>query len=127
MPDLTELDRLIEEGLTLYGQGDLDGALLVWEHALSMDPENPQANSYVDYVRLNYEMLTTDAGHDEAAPFGIGTDEPEYQIEIMPGGGKEPPAPMYMDPGDVGWGIEEEPARASGPMGRPSEETLDRM
>ena len=26
-----------------------------------MDPDNPQANSYVDYVRMNYEMLTTDA------------------------------------------------------------------
>ena len=128
MPDLTELDRLIEEGLTLYGQGDLDGALLVWERALSVDPENAQANSYVDYVRMNYEMLTTDAGNDESAPFGIAAEEPEYQIEIMPGEVKpEPGAPMYMDPQDEGWFMDAEPERAGmQPHGRPSEETIDK-
>ena len=125
MPDLTELDRLIEEGLTLYGQGDLDGALLIWEKALAIEPENPQANSYVDYVRMNYEMLTTDAGNDEAAPFGIADDEPEYQIEIMPGEAKgaAPGAPMYMDPGDEGWFMDSERVRAGEPPSRPSEET----
>lgn len=129
MPDLTELDRLIEEGLTLYGQGELDGALLVWERALSIDPDNPQANSYVDYVRMNYEMLTTDAGHDESAPFGIAADEPEYQIEILPGEAKpEPGAPMYMDPGDEGWYMDREPDRAGlAPSNRPSEETIDKQ
>ncbi len=114
MPDLTELDRLIEEGLKMYGQGDLDAALLIWERALGMDPDNPQANSYVDYVRMNYEMLTTDGGQNEAAPFGIAEDEPEYQIEILPGevthGGVG--APMYMDPTDEGWFMESEPAHA---------------
>ena len=33
-----EIDRLIEEGLTRYGQGDLDGALAAWEQALAIDP-----------------------------------------------------------------------------------------
>jgi len=64
----TELDRLIEEGLTLYGQGDLDGALLIWEQVLSVDPENAQANSYVDYVRDNYELLTSDLGDERSRP-----------------------------------------------------------
>ena len=129
MPDLTELDRLIEEGLTLYGQGDLDAALLVWEQALAVDPDNAQANSYVDYVRMNYEMLTTDAGNDESAPFGIADEEPEYQIEILPGELKPTPgAPMYMDPQDEGWFMEAEPERAGmQPQGRPSEETIDKM
>ncbi len=129
MPDLTELDRLIEEGLTLYGQGDLDAALLVWEQALSVDPDNAQANSYVDYVRMNYEMLTTDAGNEESAPFGIAEEEPEYQIEILPGELKATPgAPMYMDPQDEGWFMEAEPERAGmQPQGRPSEETIDKM
>ncbi len=79
-----ELDQLIEEGLTLYGQGDLDGALLAWEKALAVDPENAQANSYVDYVRQNYDLLTGETQRDEssAAPFGFD-DEP-YQIEILP-------------------------------------------
>ena len=44
---------------------------------------------------------------------GIGSDEPEYQIEIMPGEvPAPPPAPMYMDPGDSGWGLGAEPGRA---------------
>ncbi len=82
--DATELDRLIEEGLTLYGQGNLDGALLVWEQVLSVDPDNAQASSYVDYVRMNYELLTSDLGDEDAGPFAIASDEePEYQIEIM--------------------------------------------
>ena len=31
---VSEIDRLIEEGLSLYGEGDLDGALLLWERVL---------------------------------------------------------------------------------------------
>ncbi len=110
--DATELDRLIEEGLTLYGQGNLDGALLVWEQVLSVDPENAQATSYVDYVRMNYELLTSDLGDEDAAPFGIAADgEPEYQIEIMiPSDAPAAPPPLHMDPLDEGWFIGEEGA-----------------
>src|SRR5215210_4851454 len=80
---MAEIDDLIEQGLNLYGQGDLDGALLAWEQALIVDPENAQANSYVDYVRMNYELLTGEVENPEQqAPFGID-DEP-YQIEILP-------------------------------------------
>ena len=112
MGTAADIDRLIEEGLNRYGAGDLDGALHVWEQALAIDPENAQANSYVDYVRLNYEVLQADSGLGVAAdssPFGI-EDEPEYIIEITrgeisPGGD---PAPLYMDPSDEGWFIEEE-------------------
>jgi hypothetical protein len=109
-----EIDRLIEEGLTLYGRGDLDGALLSWEQVLAIDPENPQANSYVDYVRMNYELLTTEVHSEEtSAPFGIGDDEPEYQIEILPGDPivQSTPPPLYMDPLDEGWYIEDESGR----------------
>lgn len=111
-----DLDRLIEEGLTLYGRGDLDAALEAWERVLAADPMNEQANSYVDYVRMNYEMLTQDANDESIAPFGIADDDPEYQIEIsagelLPG----PAAPMYMDPLDAGWMIEDEVRR--GPPG----------
>jgi hypothetical protein len=100
----TDLDRLIEEGLTLYGQGNLDGALLVWERVLLVDPDNAQANSYVDYVRMNYELLTSDLGDEDAGPFGIAADgEPEYQIEISPGEAPPVQPPLYMDPLDEGW------------------------
>jgi len=53
----TDIDSLIEDGLDRYGSGDLDGALMSWEKVLAIDPANAQANSYVDYVRQNYELL----------------------------------------------------------------------
>ncbi|MEP6862408.1 MAG: hypothetical protein ABJE66_17415 [Deltaproteobacteria bacterium] len=111
MAPAADIDRLIEEGLNRYGTGDLDGALLIWEQALAIDPDNAQANSYVDYVRVNYDVLRTDSGlgisTDGAAPFGI-EDEPEYIIEITRGELPPPDAPMYMEPTDEGWFIEEE-------------------
>ncbi|MCW5808889.1 MAG: hypothetical protein KIT31_41440, partial [Deltaproteobacteria bacterium] len=115
---LPEIDRLIEEGLTLYGQGDLSGALLVWEEALGIDPENPQANSYVDYVRMNYALLTTEAEDDGAfAPFGIAVEDSDYQVEIVRpdgGGGDGGPAELaYADPDEPGWYIEHEPREPS--------------
>jgi len=39
---VSELDRLIDEGLNRYGSGDLDGALEAWEEALAIDPDNAQ-------------------------------------------------------------------------------------
>ena len=111
MTPAADIDRLIEEGLNRYGTGDLDGALHLWEQVLAIDPENAQANSYVDYVRLNYEVLQTDSGlgvtTDGAAPFGI-EDEPEYIIEITRGEIEPGTAPMYIEPTDEGWFIEEE-------------------
>src|SRR5689334_18043279 len=111
-----DIDRLIEDGLNLYGAGDLDGALAAWEQALSVDPENAQANSYVDYVRQNYDLLTGDSANDEQkVPFGL-EDEP-YQIEILPGELRNsspsitPPvaaAPVVKDDVDEGWFMEEE-------------------
>jgi hypothetical protein len=113
-----EIDRLIEDGLSLYGKGDLDGALLAWEQALSEDPDNEQANSYVDYVRMHYELLTggeADPHADADGGYGIGADEdPEYQIEIVPGQiSPVAPPPMYMDPLDEGWFIEGDNAKAA--------------
>lgn len=105
--NVPDIDRLIEDGLSRYGVGDLDGALLAWEQALALDPENAQANSYVDYVRMNYELLTTELAQHEEAPFAIGEDEPEYQIEIEPGEAGELPA-LHADSIDEGWFIESE-------------------
>lgn len=109
----SDIDRLVEEGLSLYGHGDIDGALLRWEEVLALDPDNAQASSYVDYVRSNYELLTNsepavEDGFD--APFGI-EEEPEYQIEILPGELPTPQAPMHMDHIDEGWFLDEAPTR----------------
>ena len=129
-----EIDRLIEEGLARYGQGDLDGALETWEKALEIDPDNPQAMSYAEYVRTNYDLLTADLGGEatiQGAPFGIADDEPEYQIEIQPGEIKaaapDRHAPPHLDPADEGWYIDEETQSRLGPPGiavdqRPSQD-----
>jgi len=107
-PSHSEIDKLIEDGLHRYAMGDLDGALLVWEEVLALDPENSQAASYVDYVRTNYELLTgiDDAG--DGAPFAIASDDPEYQIEIVPGELAAGPAPRAIGSVDEGWLIEDE-------------------
>jgi hypothetical protein len=106
----SEVDRLIEEGLGRYGSGDVDGALAVWEQALALDPDNAQAQSYVDYARANYQLLTTGGPDvDDGAPFGIDED-PEYQIEVSPGAlSARDDAPIYLDPHDTGWGVDDEP------------------
>src|SRR6185436_16492648 len=77
---------LIEKGLEHYGAGDLDGALLCWESALSMAPDEPRALGYVEYVKANYPLLTggsTDDG-ELAVPFGLANldDEAAYEVEI---------------------------------------------
>ncbi len=114
---VTEIDQLIEQGLSRYGEGELDEALLLWERVLAIDPENAQANSYVDYVRMNYELLTGEGNTEHSGPFGIGDDEPEYQIEILPGDVVEPaaPAPLYVDGPDQGWAIGDERGGAALP------------
>ena len=43
----SDIDRLIEEGLARYGAGDLDGALLIWDKVLAIEPDNAQATSAV--------------------------------------------------------------------------------
>jgi hypothetical protein len=116
--DPRDIDRLIEDGLNRYGTGDLDGALLMWEQALALDPDNAQANSYVDYVRMNYELLTTELARNEDAPFAIGDDEPEYQIEIELGEAGEPSPPLHVDPLDEGWFIDAEPGARNGGLSR---------
>ena len=121
----SEVDRLIEAGLTQYGSGDLDGALAVWEQALALDPENPQAQSYVDYVRANYALLKSGAELDDGlAPFGI-EEEPEYHIEVSPGElVAAEAAPIQLDPHDEGWGMDDEPI-SIGPMLRAIELEAD--
>ncbi len=120
MGDSSDIDRLIELGLNRYGAGDLDGALLLWEEALALDPDNAQATSYVDYVRINYDLLTSGdpSVENDDAPFAI-EEEPEYMIEIIPERFSDPElagstadlplaaAMISLDPIDAGWDVDE--------------------
>lgn len=112
--DPAAIHRLIEDGLSKYGTGDLDGALLAWERALSLDPDNTQAASYVEYVRTNYEVLVSGATGEDSAPFGID-DEPSHRISTRPGEVVASDAsPMFFDPTDEGWFIESEQVGRAG-------------
>jgi hypothetical protein len=107
----SDIDRLIELGLNRYGAGDLDGALLMWEEALAIDPDNARANGYVDYVRHNYDLLSSEpeVTQGDDAPFGI-EEEPEYQIEVAAGElvVERESQPVLAEAGiDAGWFDEE--------------------
>ncbi len=113
-----DIDGLVERGLLRYRAGDIDGALTAWEHALAVDPTEPRALGYVDYVRQNYDELV---GRGPAPmsemliPFGLGrgddddfADGAEYEISISQEGDPLPePAPLLVGVDD-GWGLEAE-------------------
>jgi hypothetical protein len=125
----SDIDRLIEAGLNRYGAGDIDEALLMWEQALAADPDNPQLNSYVDYVRANYDLLTSAELELVDDPSYALDEEPEYQIEIMPGD-LAPVRPSQQtisttdEAVDAGWDLEET-HDAGAPMQRTSDESFE--
>ncbi len=51
------IESLVEEGLALYSRGDLDAALVKWQAALAVDPENTRAREYLRYVEENRAAL----------------------------------------------------------------------
>ncbi|HUS29600.1 MAG TPA: hypothetical protein VMZ53_13900 [Kofleriaceae bacterium] len=127
MPKQSDIDRLIELGLNRYGAGEIDEALLMWEQALAADPDNPQANSYVDYVRSNYELLTSGEPALVDDPSYALDEEPDYQIEILPGELPRPSQPLLSladEELDAGWDLEET-QDAGGPMQRNYGDSFD--
>jgi hypothetical protein len=108
----SDTERLIEEGLSRYGAGDVEGALDAWERALDVEPDNPQAASYVEYVKANWDVLTgVPDGDDAAQDYGF-SDEPDYHIEIQPGQLRPGEgAPLHIDPADQGWFLHDETVR----------------
>jgi len=99
-PGLAErADELIARGLERYGEGDLEGALSEWEHALALAPGNPAAEEYVEYVRQNFDLLDEQFQHAKEvaraateAGVPLGADDPmsiDYgyeEIEVTSGG-----------------------------------------
>jgi hypothetical protein len=80
---LSEIDRFVEHGLARYSQGDLDAAIAAWEAVLEIDPHHERALGYLDYVRLNYELLMSEvSGHGEAPPFAIADEEVRHRGEV---------------------------------------------
>ncbi|MCE9575941.1 MAG: hypothetical protein K8W52_22510 [Deltaproteobacteria bacterium] len=106
------MERLIEEGLERYAKNDLDGALMSWEGALALAPEEPRALGYVDYVRAHYELLKGAGGAATASelsvPFGLaslGDDDP-YDIEVSETG-ERARVEAFIEGVDDGWFIDD--------------------
>lgn len=85
-----DIDGLLARGLDRYRAGDVDGALALWEQALAVDPDDPRALGYVDYVRQNYDELSGGSGarmSEQLIPFGLArSDDDEYEISITDSG-----------------------------------------
>lgn len=128
-----DIDALVARGLDRYRAGDIDGALLAWEAALAVDPEEPRALGYVDYVRQNYDELAG-AGPSPMAelliPFGLARSDDDgdddYEISITAGDVDDDVTgtrhrvdpPSAPEPSvDDGWGLdaESEPTWFTGP------------
>lgn len=94
------IDDLVRRGLERYADGDFDGAVFDWEHALTLNEDDVRAQRYVEYVRSNYEMLS-EAGiqpppiEELAVPFGVaGSDaDDDYEVELTFGGSVGSAAP----------------------------------
>lgn len=48
-----EIRKCIDRGLARYGRGELQEAITEWERALSIDPENPEATTLIEFVTRN--------------------------------------------------------------------------
>lgn len=135
------VDRLIEAGLAAYGRGEVDDALVAWEQALALAPEDPRALGYVDYVRQHYELVTGALGEpvaeeDLGVPFGLGDDMGDYEVEITT---RRPPAaaaptdsptvrlssPPILDAVDEGWSLEDDPMSRARTIEAPAGLTLE--
>ncbi len=78
-------EKVIESGLGLYSQGDLEGALARWRQALEIDPDNRRARQYVTYVEEHYEILDRRLrGEPEVEPgptIEMEADDPMEEID----------------------------------------------
>ena len=56
--------RCIDRGLARYGQGQLQAALEDWEEALSLDPDNKEAHTLIEFVQRKISAEGEGDGED---------------------------------------------------------------
>ena len=106
------VERLIDQGLERYGKGDLDGALVAWESALALAPDDARAAGYVEYVRGHYDLLRgqggAESGSELAVPFGLAElhDSDRYEIEIS-SDAQRAKVEQYIERVDDGWFLDD--------------------
>ncbi|HVV82971.1 MAG TPA: hypothetical protein VHE35_07810, partial [Kofleriaceae bacterium] len=81
------IEVLLERGLERYRTGATNIALQLWDEALQIDPDEPRALTYIDYVRQNWDEV--DGCVDPPVP-DVSDLKPNYAAEpIAP-----PPPPV---------------------------------
>lgn len=124
---------LVERGLTRYADGDLRGAMSDWEHALALDPDEPRAREYMEYVGryfdvLDQEFLRAKQIAESAAeldvPFGLEREDgaglaadayEEIEVDAQGATAAAAPPPDAGSPIDDGWFLgDETPASGAG-------------
>ncbi|MEZ4218795.1 MAG: hypothetical protein R3E88_20155 [Myxococcota bacterium] len=59
-----EIDRLLREGLDLYGNDDVDGAVHAWKRVLELDAGNADARDYIEAAGAEPARGAADTAHD---------------------------------------------------------------
>lgn len=54
----TRVEELIDRGLTRYSNGEIEGALSEWKHALALDPDSERAANYLHYVEEHHDLAS---------------------------------------------------------------------
>ena len=74
------IEVLLERGLERYRTGATTTALQLWDEALALDPDEPRALTYIDYVRQNWDEV--DGCVDPPVPDVSGL-VPNYAAEAI--------------------------------------------
>lgn len=59
MSDADNIRALLDKGLTSYGLGQVEEALSTWRRVLELDPGNPRAKEYINFVEQNWAPGTS--------------------------------------------------------------------
>ena len=114
MAEKRQADALVQEGLKLYKEGNLDAALSRWTTALGLQKDHPQALEYYQYVLDNrtaleesFQLAADYTGEEDGQVALSEIDEDEAEFEHGPssfaGGVVAPRADGHRD-------LEPEPA-----------------
>jgi len=82
-----EVDKLLEQGCTLYDAGHTEDALGRWEQALAIDPENALAKGYITRAKRAKELVADNSPRDTGVihtPESTSETAPEPIPEVAP-------------------------------------------
>ncbi len=61
-----EIDKLLQDGLTLYGYGKIEDAVTLWNKVLELDPANQQAIDYIESAGYSTKKTAVEERPQEA-------------------------------------------------------------